>query len=396
MEYFKIKEKELASLGAIHTAREIWDQPSVWKSTAEKFITEQQELRAFWDEAVQHSRKIILTGAGTSAFIGYSLEGAFQRHSGITTLSIPTTHLVTHPHDYLQPELPTLVVSFARSGNSPESVAAVRMIDKICHHCYHLVITCDENGQLARYQTDNKKFNFILPPESNDKGLAMTVSYTSMLLAGLMIALLDHPDSIKSQVEILIRHGRTFIDKYSDSLREIASLDFERAVFLGSGPLYGTATESHLKLQELTDGKIICKKDSFLAFRHGPKAVINENTIVFFLFSNIDYVQQYERDLVLSMRRGKKALRLIGVSDNPVTGIDLDTAFCFSETRSEIEEEFLAVCSIIPAQIVGMFKSLDLGLKPDNPSASGAISRVVEGVVIYEEVESSQHKLKQV
>jgi tagatose-6-phosphate ketose/aldose isomerase len=389
MEYFKIKEEELESLGAIHTAREIWEQPSVWKSTARKLINEQEELRAFWEEAVQNSRKIILTGAGTSAFIGYSLEGAYQRYSGITTLSVPTTHLVTHPLDYLQPEIPTLVVSFARSGNSPESVAAVRLTDKICRDCYHLVITCDENGQLARYQTDHRKFNFILPPGANDKSLAMTVSYTSMLLAGLMIPRLDQPGILEKQVEILIRHGRKFIDKYSDSLREIAALDFGRAVFLGSGPLYGTATESHLKLQELTDGRIICKNDSYLAFRHGPKAVIDERTIVFFLFSNNDCVQQYERDLVLSMRKGKKAMRLIGISDSPVKGVELDAVFCFSGSGSDIEEEFLAICSVLPAQITALFKSLDLGLKPDNPSVSGAISRVVEGVIIYEEEEKS-------
>lgn len=388
MEFFNKKEKELVSLGAIHTAREIWQQPSVWEATAKKVISEQYALRAFWDKAIQKSRKIILTGAGTSAYIGYSLEGVFQRHTGITSLAIPTTHLVTHPHDYLQPELPTMVVSFARSGNSPESVAAVRLIDKICHECYHLVITCDEDGELARYKSDHNKFTFILPPESNDKSLAMTASYTSMLLAGLMIARLDQPETIGGQVEILVSHGRNMIDKYHGKLREIAGLDFERAVFLGSGPLFGTATESHLKLQELSDGKIICKNDSYLAFRHGPKAVIDEKTVVLFLFSNNDCVQRYERDLVLSMQKGKKAMRLIGVSDSPVTGVHLDESLCFSETRSAMDEEFLAICSVLPAQMLGLFKSLELGLKPDNPSVSGAISRVVEGVVIYDEEQS--------
>lgn len=388
MEFFNKKEKELVSLGAIHTAREIWQQPSVWEATAKKVISEQYALRAFWDKAIQKSRKIILTGAGTSAYIGYSLEGVFQRHTGITSLAIPTTHLVTHPHDYLQPELPTMVVSFARSGNSPESVAAVRLIDKICHECYHLVITCDEDGELARYKSDHHKFTFILPPESNDKSLAMTASYTSMLLAGLMIARLDQPETIGGQVEILVSHGRNMIDKYHGKLREIAGLDFERAVFLGSGPLFGTATESHLKLQELSDGKIICKNDSYLAFRHGPKAVIDEKTVVLFLFSNNDCVQRYERDLVLSMQKGKKAMRLIGVSDSPVTGVHLDESLCFSETRSAMDEEFLAICSVLPAQMLGLFKSLELGLKPDNPSVSGAISRVVEGVVIYDEEQS--------
>ncbi len=384
MEYFKINEAELSEKGANLTAKEIWNQPAVWESTHKKLIAEREEISEFWNSALKSCKRIILTGAGTSAYIGYSLEGSFQRHTGIPTVSVPTTHLVTHPTDYLQEDLPVLVISFARSGNSPESVAAVKLADKICKECHHLVITCDKDGQLANYQSKNGKYTFVLPPESNDKSLAMTSSYTSMLLSGLLFARLDKIDELRDQVSYLVNYGNRIINEYSDTIREIAMLDFERAVFLGSGPLFGTATESHLKLQELTDGQIICKNDSFLGFRHGPKAVVNEKTIVMFLFSNKNSVLRYEKDLVRSMQKGKEAMMLIGVSDSPVTDLKLDKEIYCCEKETGIDEEFLAVCSVLPAQILGLFKSLELGLKPDNPSVSGAISRVVEGVVIYD------------
>jgi len=384
MEYFNISAEELISTGAFNTAKEIYEQPSIWNHAYAKLAKEQKDISGFWNSALKDSKEIILTGAGTSAFIGYSLEGTFQRHTGITTVSIPTTHLVTHPEDYLRANSPILVISFARSGNSPESVAAVRLVDRICKDCYHLVITCDKDGQLANFKSRNKKYTFVLPPESNDKSLAMTSSYTSMLLTGILLARFGELNMLKDQISLLAKYGRTVLDEHITTLKEIAKLDFERAVFLGSGPLFGTATESHLKLQELTDGQIICKSDSFLAFRHGPKAVINEKSIVIFLFSNRESVQRYERDLVKSMQKGKKAMRLIGISERPLAGIMLDKEICFSETKSGIDEEFLAVCSVLPAQILGLFKSLELGLKPDNPSISGAISRVVEGVIIYE------------
>ncbi|MFH0758955.1 MAG: SIS domain-containing protein [Bacteroidota bacterium] len=383
MEYFSISEEKLLRLGALFTAREIWGQPSVWSKTSAKFFSEKKEITMFRDEMIKKSKKIILTGAGTSAYIGYSLEGTFQRHTGITTVSIPTTHLVTHPRDYLDPELPTLVVSFARSGNSPESVAAVRLIDRICTKVAHLVITCDANGELARYQSKNDKFTFILPPESNDLSLAMTGSYTSMLLSGLLFARLPQTGELDKQVELLVAYGNRII-RDGKILKEIASLPFQRAVFLGSGPMFGTSTESSLKLQELTDGNIICKNDTYLGFRHGPRAVIDENTLVVFLFSCKDSVQRYERDLVRSMQKGKKAFRLIGVSEKPVEGVALDTALCFSQSGTGIDEDFLSICSVLPAQMLGFFKSIGLGLKPDSPSVSGAISRVVEGVVIYD------------
>jgi tagatose-6-phosphate ketose/aldose isomerase len=384
MEYFGISEEKLVSSGACFTAKEIWDQPQVWVKTYEKFIREREKVKMFRDEVFSQVKKIILTGAGTSAYIGYSLEGTFQRLTGITTVSIPTTHLVTHPGDYLDPNLPVLVVSFARSGNSPESVAAVKLVDRFCHVCSHLVITCDGSGELAQYDSKNTKFCFILPPESNDLSLAMTSSYTSMLLAGLLFARIDQAAGLDGEVARLVGYGKRILEKEAAVLREIAALDFERAVFLGSGPLFGTSMESALKLQELTDGSIICKNDTFLGFRHGPKAVINEKTIVMFLFSCKDPVQRYEQDLVKSMTKGKKALRLIGISERPVDGLGLDTSIVFGDSVPHLDEDLLAVCSVIPAQIVGLFKSLALGLRPDNPSVSGAISRVVEGVVIYD------------
>ena len=212
----------------------------------------------------------------------------------------------------------------------------------------------------------------------------MTVSYTSMMLTGLLYARFSQLDSLGVQVDRIANFGKELISTHSPVFKEIASLDFNRAVFLGSGPLFGTSTESGLKLQELTDGTIICKNDSYLGFRHGPKAVIDEKTIVVFLFSCRDSVMRYERDLVQSMKNGKKALRLIGISESPVQGVDLDIQICYSDSKQEIEEDFLAICSVLPAQMLGMFKSIQLGLKPDNPSVSGAISRVVKGVVIYE------------
>lgn len=383
MKYFDLNEADLSQLGAIHTAREIWNQPSVWASTYKKFFSEKEEIRRFRKEV--ECQKIILTGAGTSAYIGYSLEGTFQRYTGITTVSIPTTHLVTHPKDYLDEDLSTLVISFARSGNSPESVAAVRLIDKICKNVYHLVITCDETGELAHYQSKNPKFNIVLPPESNDKSLAMTSSYTSMLLTGLLFARINDPDALEKQVTRLVNFGKKLIREKADLLKDIATLDFRRAVFLGSGPLFGTSTESSLKLQELTDGTIVCKNDSYLGFRHGPKAVIDEKTVVTFLFSSKPSVQRYERDLVKDMQKGKNPMRLIGVSESPVLGLELDTIICCCDSTAEIDEDFLSIVAVLPAQMLGLFKSMELGLKPDNPSVSGAISRVVEGVVIYDE-----------
>lgn len=384
MKIWNYTAEELQQLGAFYTAAEIYGQPGLWRKVFEKVSSEKKSISAFLQKASNHQcLRVVLTGAGTSAYIGLSLTGVYSRHVKKFTVAVPTTDLVTHAHDYLDRQTPTLLVSFARSGNSPESVAAATITDKYCDTVYHLIITCDATGALANFVTSSEKHVFVLPAEANDQSLAMTGSYTGMLLAGLLIGRLPELETLGGQLTRLEKYADKLLNTYWENISKLAKTEFHRAVFLGSGPLYGTAIESQLKLQELTDGIIVCKHDSFLGFRHGPKAVVDCKTLVFFLFSNSRYVLQYERDLVNAMGNGHKALYQSGVMESGEMLPNLDQAFILSENGNHLEEEFLPVVSILPAQMLGFFKSLHLGLSPDRPSVSGAISRVVKGVNIY-------------
>ncbi|HSD63488.1 MAG TPA: hypothetical protein VLB50_06800, partial [Ignavibacteriaceae bacterium] len=213
---------------------------------------------------------------------------------------------------------------------------------------------------------------------------AMTASFTSMLLAGLMISRINSQDKeLDEQLVILKNYGNRILNEYSKDLMKVASLDFNRAVFLGSGMLKGIARESQLKLQELTDGKIICKHDSFMGFRHGPKAVMDEKTLIVYLFSNSSYAGLYEKDLVTTIAENRKNLLSIGIMEEDIVDADIDIKIVLSENGRQIHEDFLPVVSVLPAQLLGLFKSINHGLNPDSPSESGMIHRVVQGVNIY-------------
>lgn len=369
--------------GGVYTKREIWGQPDLWQKVYEKVKNEKESLLLFIKDAISNENlNIILTGAGSSAFIGLSLIGTYKRNLKKQTTAVATTDLVTHPLDFLNPDIPIMLISFARSGNSPESVAAVQIADQVCSKVYHLIITCDASGNLANYTTGSSSYKFILPAEANDKSLAMTGSYSGMLLAGLLIARMNEIVKLEKQVLTLREYASKILEQ-AETFRQIATANFERAVFLGSGPLYGTATESHLKLQELTDGKVICKKDSFLGFRHGPKVVIDQKTLIFLLFSNQSQVLPYETDLLNELKAGLKPLYMAGLIESGTFNAELDKLFELSEKGVQLDEDFLPVCFILPAQMIGFYKSLQLGFDPDLPSKSGTISRVVKGVVIY-------------
>lgn len=384
MQYLNVDEQELQSLGGLDTAKEISGQPVLWDMTRKRVIAQQKGLTAYLNKVYDNEDlEIILTGAGTSAFIGEALVGTFLRNTNKCVKAVSTTDMVSHPLDHLSPEKPTLLISFARSGNSPESIATVNLANEICNKIYHLIITCNPDGELACSEKGNDNYILLLPPESNDKSLAMTGSFTSMLLTGLLIARIRDMKENERQLDIAIQMGNKVLNDYAQKLRIYADLGFQRAVFLGSGPLKAVARESQLKVQELTNGNIISKYDSYLGFRHGPKVVINKDTLIVFLLTNDPEVFPYEADLIKSINKTNKGKMTIGITSKASLSKELEFDFNVDLMSDAIDEEFLALSYVIPAQILGFYASIHHRLKPDNPSIDGTISRVVQGVNIY-------------
>lgn len=382
MNHLSYPETYLLERGGYMTAGEIEGQPELWDLTSKSFFEQLEGFRRFWRNACAKADEVILTGAGTSSFIGLSLEGLFFRRTGLVCRAVPTTHIVSHPENYFSKEKTPLIVSFARSGNSPESCAALEAADAFSRSCFHLIITCDGEGSLAMYRSAHPVYTILLPTGANDKGLAMTGSYSSMLLTGLLAACHTQPSYAEDQILAQHEAARMVLTEKLAQIQRIASWDFKRAVFLGSGELFGTAEEAALKLQELTDGKIICKADTYLGFRHGPKAVIDAATLVVYFFNGNENVRRYETDLLRTMGRGTRALFQLGISACPVDSGELNELILL-EAPVKMDEDFMPLSAIVAAQLLAFFKSLQLGLSPDNPSVSGAISRVVEGVRIY-------------
>ncbi len=381
--YFGYSENELLTKRAIYTAKEIYHQPEVWIEVYNLIYSKVDEIMEFKKQTLEGLYEIILLGAGTSAFIGETLESIVQTETKIVTKSIPTTSFITHPEHYILKDKKYLLISFARSGDSPESVTAIQLADMINEKNNHLIITCNSDGALAKMKYNSTSYVLVLPPSTNDRSLAMTSSFTSMLLACILFSKIENLKNLKNQIELLGKYANKILNQYLGLISTVANKDFDRAIFLGSGFFEGIAKESQLKLQELTDGKIICKHDTFLGLRHGPKAVIKNHTLIVYLFSNNEYANRYEIDLVNSIEEKKLAFEKICLMENDIPDIEIENKIILSDSSQKLEEEFLTVVSVLPAQMLGFLKSLNLGLKPDKPSENGAISRVVQGVNIY-------------
>lgn len=371
----------LASMGARHTIPEILGQPGLWEDVYHLLEAQKEPLNRFLDDSFSRGdRSIVLTGAGSSAFIGELLQGFLARRTGLRVRAVPTTDIVTHSEECLSPDAPTLLVSFARSGNSPESVAALNCADDTLKDVRHLIITCNPQGMLADHPTRNPTAVFTLPSQADDKGLAMTGSFTGMALAGLLMADINNLHAVRSRIQALVEAGRRILAQ-GVAFQKMTALDFHRAIFLGSGPMKSAARECHLKLQELTNGKVICSYDSFLGFRHGPKAAIDSSTLLVFLCSGSPAIKPYEEDLLAEIQNGERGIHRLAVGGSLGPPIVEDVIPL--DDIPALEDEERAICSVLAAQVLGVYRSLALGLHPDDPSPSGTISRVVKGVTIY-------------
>ena len=365
-----------------HTYREIRQQPRVWRKAYDIIRARKAEIQSFLDANLDEDSTIVLTGAGTSAYIGDALEPALSRIRR-SLRAIATTDIITDPGLYFDKDSKILLVSFARSGNSPESVGAVKAVEKAAGKVAHVFITCNENGELAKMKGSNI-LTILLPPETNDISLAMTSSYSTMLLDCSMIARIDHIEDDQESIDILAEKVEAAMDRYEARIREIADRAFTRAIFLGSGPLKGVAEESRLKLQELTDGAVMCAYDSFLGFRHGPKALVNPDSLLVYLLSSKPEIQQYELDLIRQIKANNDVKASIIVCQRkPALEEDCYDLCVEIGLPESVADYYACVSYIFVGQLMGFFKSIATGLCPDSPSISGNISRVVEGVTLY-------------
>lgn len=384
-----VEISKLEDCSGLNTAKEIIQQPDTWRESVKNLIKNKIEIKSFIDSFLSKKEfRIILTGAGTSAFAGEVCEPYLTSLLNKRVEAIATTDLVASPKSYFIKDIPTLLVSFARSGNSPESVHAVNLASQLVDDLYQIVITCNENGKLAKNTVnDEKSLLLLMPPQTNDLGFAMTSSFTTMVLNAMAVFNIDNIENFSSDVDKLSNSVNDFIENNIEKVTSLSNEDFERIVYLGSSTSKGIARESALKVLELTAGKVNASYDTPLGFRHGPKSVVDDETVSVIYISNDEYTRKYDLDLAKEMLAHKKNDKVVIVGDNIEEDIlnKADYVFNVENINYNVENKvLLPLQQIIFGQMLSFLKSVNLGITPDNPCPTGEVNRVVQGVILHE------------
>lgn len=378
---FQLSDEKLKDLGAIITTKEILGQPNLWRQTYEDYLSEKEKIESFLEKLVaKHGYlRVLFTGAGTSQYVGDTVQRSLLELGDTKKYrfeSMGTTDIVSSPATTLEKDTPTLLVSFARSGNSPESIAAVNLVDQVVTDSYHLILTCAKEGKLAiQGEEQENTLVHLLPDASNDQGFAMTGSCTSMILVSTLIFSKEDDKEKAVQVEAAAQLTEDIFGREVEIMNAFDE-SLNRVIYVGSGPLAALAREAQLKLLELTAGKVATLYDSSMGLRHGPKSFVDEKTAIFVMVSNNAYTRQYDLDVYEEVKADGIAKHI------QVIGQDLTEGFVLKAVPN-LKDAYLALPMLAYAQVISLNTSILVKNTPDTPSASGTVNRVVKGVIIH-------------
>ena len=382
---------EREAMGLVHTPQEIFQQPDTWRRTYEKLSQLAPDLENFLKRAGVfnnlHARpSVFLIGAGTSDYVGRSVAPLLRRTWQCEVGAVPSTELLTCLDDYVVAGKSYVWVSFSRSGESSEGVALLESALDRRPEIHHIIVCCNGEGRMARTVSDRGNvYSVILDDEVNDRGLAMTSSFSNMVVAGQCMAHLQDLADYGLTLDRLIEGARKFLPAAAEFAEEVVAEGFAKICFLGTGALHGIAVESALKVLELSAGRVVTFSESFLGVRHGPLSAIDDETLVVGFVSVDARRRAYELDLLEEVRDKKLAKNIllitpqVGQEDEKrlakigiILPIGISAADCY---RPPVD--------VFIGQLLGLFSSIRSGLKPDAPSPRGVISRVVSKVRIY-------------
>ena len=364
--------------GYAHTLAEIWQQPEMWTDAARRAAS----LRGSIDSA----KAIVLTGSGSSFYVGKCIANSLQESTRLPVTALESGEILMLGAGVLPPERPLLVVSFARSGDSPESWGLVQHLLDEEPGISHLLITCNPNGRLARRwgaggpgsgsSVPDPRVNVLLLDERCcDRSLVMTSSFTSMVVAGMALA---NPERYLETVEALAASVSHFLGNELAPIEESPIEKIHRMIAVGSGVLQGAALESALKMLEMSDGRVLTRSETCLGLRHGPMCALDKRSLLFVPLSSHPLRRAYQMDLLKEVDQKRLGCWKIVIGGSVPSEIiqSGDLAIELPVLR-ELGDEWLAVAAVVAGQLLAFLRCRDEGLRPDAPAVSDSISRVV-------------------
>lgn len=332
-----------------YTYAEIRRQPATWQEVLTHLEGTKEELLSYISAKYE---EVLFVGCGSSYNLALTAAHLWQRLVKERARGIPSSEVFLFPEGVLLPEEKYLFFGISRSGETTETVKALTYFQEHFQG-KALGVTCEEGSSLARLAD-----YAIVLSSAREESVVMTQSFSSMLLVLLFLAM-EKGSISTSGLALLPELLEKFLARYEGTVRDVATQKaFTKFIFLGSGPLYGIAWEGSLKLKEMS--LTPTETFHFLEFRHGPKSIVDENTLLIALTSQSAF--DMEKEVLLEMvRLGATVLHLglESLSSPKVVEILYDA--------KPVDSLFVPFLDVVFLQLLGYFRAKEKGLDPDNP-----------------------------
>jgi len=344
-----------------------------------------QSCRNALRSGVKDICSLILTGSGSSEYAGDCVRIPLQSALGIDVQALGGGAILTHGSKSLARGRPGLMVSIARSGDSPESVGALSYVLSTEPEMRHLVLTCNAAGGLATSFCNDARVRAITFNETtNDQSLVMTSSFTNLVLGARFLGLLEDPARYQAIGEKSSAIASHILTTQFDLLAQAANLPFKRAVFLGSGARFAAAREGALKMLEMTAGRVTTLCETFLGLRHGPMSYVHKDCLIVAFLSSEPLLRAYEFDLLREVNHKDLGLLKVMVGEDiPPDLVRKQDVLIECPGMKELGDDNSPIIDVLVGQVLAFFRSLHEGLSPDCPSENGIISRVVRSFALH-------------
>jgi glutamine---fructose-6-phosphate transaminase (isomerizing) len=330
-----------------HTYQEIMSQPQAWDVTLEHL--QALDLTTFY--ANGNFEEIIFTGCGSTYYLSVA-AAALAREAGIEARALPASELWLYPaSSYANKK--TLLVAVSRSGETTETIKAVEAF-KASSRGIVITLVCYPQSALAKLGNMN-----IILEAGQEQSIAQTRAFTVLYLSTVYLVMswskrqveLDQLSNLPTVCKRLLNDYRTLAERHG------GNLNLERFYFLGSGMRYGLASELSLKMKEMTLSH--SEPFHFMEFRHGPKSMANEDTLMIGLVSEANAPS--EQAVLNDMKKQGAHILSLGESKADIS---------LSSNLPEIIRNTLYLPVI---QLLAYERSLAKGLNPDKPNNLDAV-----------------------
>jgi glucosamine--fructose-6-phosphate aminotransferase (isomerizing) len=329
-----------------YTREEIFSQPDSWKDALDVLKESTKAIQEF--SQPYNNPHVIFTGCGSTYYLSLAAATLYEEMTGFPARGIPASELWLSLHKSTISSGDTLLIALSRSGETTETINACdafssRKLGNI------LTLVCHPNSQLTKMGVVNLTF-----PSGKEKSVAQTRAFSTLYLGVVgLCSIWSGQTERLNQIDTISSVGRYILNKYSPKAEFYGkNLNIDRVYFLGSGARYGLSCELNLKMKEmsLTHSEAF----HFLEFRHGPKAMVNRNTLVVGLVSETNAGHEFAvlRDVE------KLGAEIITIGDKHT-----DISF-----NSEVEEVMRNILYLPFGQMMAFERSMAKGLDPDHPN----------------------------